>query len=263
MNRWLVAFILILSFQPWAFAQGPLPPIDIIFDIDWTTFYTIDPKDPAQQTSENVSVEGKTYRATDHLGKVIEILLKDHPEVRISFFSGGERTRNEQLLKTVRLSDGRTLFDIAYKVLSKEHLTVVSQNENLGFSERYKKVVEKHIPDWNPARTILIDDQKNFAVKPLKAVSSLGHFNFQKRFNARAATELYYPSDVHSWDMERNKALLWLAMLESSIQESRQSGTDFATATENTWKMHAEDTVFLRKGRSHLEMRSCEKVFAF
>lgn len=245
MRRWLVLFLFILSFQPFAFAQSSAP-IDLVFDIDWTTFYSVE---ESQKDDKTLLVEEKLYRPTDHLGEVIQTLLQKHPEIRISFFSGGERTRNEALLSQVRLPDGRSLKDIAHKILSKEHLTVLSQDETLHFSVRNKKVLDAHLPDWNPQRTLLIDDQPEFARPPLKAVSSLGLFNFQKQFNPELVSQKYFPPSEGDWHIERKKALLWLRMIEASLLEADRSGHNFSDVTETTWKSY--------------KSRTCQQIFAF
>ncbi|WP_374075028.1 hypothetical protein [Bdellovibrio bacteriovorus] len=265
MHAWLVALILLISFQSTAFAQSPAP-IDIVFDIDWTTFYSIDSKEPNQQNHQTLAVEGKLYRATDHLTDVIETLLIKYPEVRISFFSGGEKSRNESLLGSVYLSDGRSLKEIAHKVLSKADLTVVSQNETLSFSERYKKNIDKGIPDWSSQRTILIDDQVNFAKPPLVAVNSLGQFNYQNQFDSSRTNEKHYPATEAQWAMERNKALLWLAMIDFSIREAQQSGKAFSQVASEVWVKHWQSPLQMARGQQLIQRsaaRFCSKVFAF
>lgn len=98
----------------------------LILDIDWTTFYSVESDAEARKRDPQVrTVEGQSYRYTDALPEVIEALLLKHPDLKISFFSGGERSRNEALLSQVHLSDGRSLRDIAYRIFSKEHLLTI------------------------------------------------------------------------------------------------------------------------------------------
>jgi|GEM_PF-2406446 len=260
MKSWLLAILIIFSFQPAAFATGN--SIDIVFDIDWTTFYSINADDPFQKDKNNITVEGKVYRATDHLAAIVETLLT-HPEVRINFFSGGEKSRNEALLKSVRLSDGRTLLDVTHRLYSRGDLLQVSQDETLKFSARYKKVLA---PDWNPERTILIDDQPEFAKQPLKAVSSLGRLTFQNDFNSSRVGETYFPANREEWRMERDKALLWLGMIDSALTDSKKNGRAFATVLQETWYKHSTDALFIGRARRLLAqppVLSCQKVFGF
>ncbi|WP_373998140.1 hypothetical protein [Bdellovibrio bacteriovorus] len=261
MKARLVALLLILSFQP-AWAGTPL---DIVFDIDWTTFYTVHSEDPNERSSKSIQIEGKTYRPTDHLTEVIEHLLKTHPDIRISFFSGGTQSRNMTLLESVKLSDGRSLVDISHRILSYEDLTVVSQNKTLKFSEQHKKVLNQGIPDWNPKNTLLIDDQPEFAVKPLKSVSSLGHFNFQQKFDVSRAGEKFFPASEIEWKMERNKALVWLALLENAIAESARTGKDFSTVAQELWTRDSKNPFILKQGQDllpSLKGQACRKIFA-
>ncbi|KHD89569.1 MAG: hypothetical protein OM95_03030 [Bdellovibrio sp. ArHS] len=260
MKNWLVALILILSFRP-AEAQQP---IDIVFDIDWTTFYTVHPENKNELSAKNLEVEGKFYRPTDYLPEVIEFLLKNHSEVRISFFSGGTKARNIALLNKVTLSDGRSLLDISHRILSFEDLTRVSHNETLKFSEQYKKVLSEGLPDWNPQRTLLIDDQPEFAQKPLKSVSSLGHYNFQESFDAGRSTEKFFPASYEQWQQERRKALVWLAIIENALAESSRSGKDFAGTAQEMWLHATENALLPKQGERLINLLSapaCQKVF--
>lgn len=227
-------FILIgLLIGGFASAQSPAP-IDIVFDIDWTTFYTVHPEERNQSDEKTIVVEGKAYRPTDHLGEVLE-KLSSNPQVRISFFSGGERSRNVTLLKTFKLPSGKSAYDIAYKVLSKENLTTVSEDATLGFSERYKKSMAGILPGATAERTILVDDQVNFSVKPWKAVASLGVFNFQKEFDATRSTEAYFPKDKSEWLAERDKALVWQALLEEALTKTSNEEKSFSQIAEELW----------------------------
>nr|BFD64072.1 hypothetical protein BdHM001_27530 [Bdellovibrio sp. HM001] len=261
MKLWLAAFLLFVCFQPRI--SLATPAVDIVFDIDWTTFYSIEnanENDPQQRT-----VEGKTYRYTDFLPEVIETLLLRHPEVRISFFSGGDRSRNEALLEQVHLSDGRSLRDIAYRVFSKEHLKVVSQDETIRFSKRNKKDLALVMPESHPARTILIDDQVEFAVKPYKAVSSLGFFNFSPEFIAPLAGESYAPKTRAEWLQERKKALVWLHLLDEALKESRTKGTHFADEVSRLWDLKSASPLARLYGARLINSPravSCQKVFA-
>ena len=96
------------------------------------------------------------YRASDHAAWLIESLIVQ-PDVRVSFFSGGERERNRHLLRSIRLSDGRTALDIATHTFHREDLTPVSSNSALPFHEVFKKRLRGLIRDFDPTRTILVD----------------------------------------------------------------------------------------------------------
>lgn len=260
MRNWLTMILFILILPVASFAAKP---IDIILDIDWTAFYTVL---DGERDVHSVDVEGKVYRPTDHLTETIEWLLKNHPEVRISFFSGGERSRNETLLSMIHLSDGRSLKDISFQIFSKEHLFIASHDEKLKFAERYKKSITGLIPDWNPERSILIDDQVAFAKPPLKAVFSLGNLNFQRAFNPQKSGESYFPANENQWSLERNKALIWAARLESAFIESSSGKFNFAQAVQSAWETLPLSEISERQGARLIRpysAKSCGKIFAF
>lgn len=246
MKLWLAILIFILSYQPRAHATAP---IDIVFDIDWTTFYSIENSEVPSAKNQTRVVEGQSYRYTDYLPEVIETLLTRHPEVRISFFSGGSRSRNEALLSQVHLADGRSLLQVAHRVFSKEHLQELSQNETLPFATRYKKNLSLVMPEAIPSRTILIDDQVEFAVKPNKAVSSLGIFNFTEHFDSTRAGTKYQPNTQEEWQLERNKALLWLSLLSEALSRSQRTGSDFSNEVVNLWRSHSSSTLTVQTGK--------------
>jgi hypothetical protein len=125
---------------------------------------------------------------------------------------------------------------------------MVSQDETVHFANRYKKVVEGLIPNWNPARTLLIDDQVEFSRPPLKAVSSLGVFNFLRKFDHTLTAQQYFPPSEQAWKQERNKALRWLNMIEYSLEQSAKTGREFSELAQETWNHHAP---------------SCQKIFSF
>ncbi|HEX7672907.1 MAG TPA: hypothetical protein VF412_01980 [Bdellovibrio sp.] len=250
MKLFLAGLLLTLSFLGRAIAsQSPSQPIDIIFDIDWTTFYTINPTDPNQADSNIIWVEGKAYRPTEHLGEVLESLLQ-HPEVRVSFFSGGERSRNEALLKAFRLPSGRSAFDVSYRVFSKEDLSVVSTDATMPFSKRYKKSLEGLLPNATPERAVLIDDQPEFAKAPWVGVSSLGRFNFQKNFDASKIPMSFFPENREQWMAEKDKALMWKTLLEEAISSSEKSETSFAQIVSSVWSAKSQNAL-------------CKNLFSF
>lgn len=259
--RIFLTSIFIFCFYFSARAQSPAP-IDLILDIDWTTFYSIDGNDPSQKDANSLEVEGKLYRATDQLVPTIEYLLKNYPHLRISFFSGGEASRNHTLLNKVHLSDGRTLWNIAYKVFSKEHLTDLTQNPADSFSVRYKKEFSHWEPSWNPDRTLLIDDQTRFAVAPLKAVHSGGVFNYQNQFQLERSNSSYFAASYSEWALERGKAIIWLARLVESLNET--TDLTFAEKAQRSWSQPSELVEYLNKGQRLLllpETPNCRSIF--
>lgn len=252
MSKWLMFFLIYISL-PLRVVASSQPPVDIVFDIDWTTFYSVE---ESQKDEKTLLVQERLYRATDHLTEVIEALLKNHPEVRISFFSGGENSRNETLLKNTRLPNGKSLWEVSYKVFSKEHLTEVSADEGLSFPQRFKKNISTLIPDAHPTRTVLIDDQVAFAQSPLKAVDSLGHFNFTRQFLPTKATEKYFPPSRHEWQQERQKALIWYSLIVDALEESQKGTKNFSDLLALKWQNSALSVETLKKAES----RTCSRI---
>ncbi|MDB5037525.1 MAG: hypothetical protein JWQ35_1053, partial [Bacteriovoracaceae bacterium] len=109
-------------------------PDDVFLDIDWTSVYSV--RGPHQE--DFIHYDKTLYRPTDGLAEFVSALL-DIPGVRLSFISGGDRHRNEEVLRTVKLADGSNIFERVYKILSTDEFKRVSDNQNLKFSQRFKK----------------------------------------------------------------------------------------------------------------------------
>lgn len=179
-----------------------------------------------------VQVEGKYYRATDHIEEVLRRLLK-YPDVKISFFSGGEKSRNLLLLRSLKIDQNRTAEDIADHIFNRDDLTVISEDKNLRFEERNKKEVEKLIPDFDPKNAILIDDKPRFVNEGVSAVSSFGTTTFTKNFDQSRVDVLHFPKSRNFWQQERDKALLWMNMIDQAM--SRPAGQSFSQWLQKIW----------------------------
>ncbi len=138
--------------------------LHVVFDIDWTIVsnYESEVSKLTSAAEERILyVEGKPYIVRDHTTELIESLLAKN--INISFFSGGTKSRNDELLSKIILSDGRSLKDIAYKVKSFEDLTKVpGVLDTAKFQERFKKDLLKITDDLS--KVIIIDDAFNFFV---------------------------------------------------------------------------------------------------
>ena len=102
--------------------------IDVVLDLDSTLVKDISWN--PDRYGDFVKVGDVNYKVFNYATLMIQKLL-ENPRVRISFFSGGPRERNYELLKKLKLEDGRTLYDISYKVLSKEELIYNREKSNL------------------------------------------------------------------------------------------------------------------------------------
>lgn len=185
-------------------------PIDYVFDLDWTLFYVL-PKDSPVRDQHTYFFGDEGYRVADY---AVEVLtdIANWPDARISFFSGGLPERNEALLKALQIPGHGTAWDLAYKVLNKDDLTRVSNDESLKFSKRFKKDLQKISPNLN--RVALADDTPTF-VLPGQDANQLWvpTYSFYSRFeNVPAEKAQYDPADEAAWLSERRKMLqIWEA----------------------------------------------------
>lgn len=215
-------YLIFLTFSFKLFAQ-----IDIVFDIDWTIVSHIDDANSVKDQSRIYKSLDQYYRLTDGTQEIIEDLLKNK-NIRISFYSGGSEIRNLDLLRQIKLSNGQSLLDISYKVLSKKHLLIESSDLNLRFSERYKK--DLTLINKDLGNIILVDDIKHFTPASQKDnVLWLGEtFKFQEDFKAVnmdrfAETEL-------AWIKDRYKLFSAYDKINNSIKMMRTQNISFKKA---------------------------------
>lgn len=204
-------------------------PIHLVFDIDWTLVYPL-PEKPAQPDAHTIEVLGKWYRFTDDSAAVIAEAAAN-PALRVSFFSGGERERNLQLLQKLKLPDGRSALDVATKVLSTEDLTPGSKEPGAKFAQRWKKDLTKVEPDLN--RVVLIDDIADFALPGQERnMYWLGEtYNFAGSFSeaqARALLKAEYEAPTETaWKWERAKLKRAFAFIRRAAKDSPGNATGF------------------------------------
>lgn len=174
--------------------------VDVVFDIDWTLVSQVDGLDSAN--SRTYKSLGDYYRLTDGAQEIIEDLIEDK-KVRVSFYSGGSEARNLDLLSQIKLSNGESLLDVSYKVLSKKHLIEVSSDPDLRFSERLKK--DLTLVNENLNNVVLIDDIKHFTpLNQRKNVIWTGKtFTFQGIFTKVDGD--HFASSEFSWLRDRYK----------------------------------------------------------
>lgn len=173
-------------------------PLDIVFDIDQTIVTKLhdtpfgdllkDPKDPnanvieinfeevqldknnkvilnSSGTTSTIKVKEK-YRVFEEMTSLMEELkkLQDEGKIRLTFFSGGPLERNGVLLKSIKLSDGSSLYDLArgkdkVRIYGRTDMTYTGVEKGR-IRDRFKKdltKVNKNLDD-----VIIIDDIKEF-----------------------------------------------------------------------------------------------------
>lgn len=198
--------------------------IDIVFDIDWTLVYPVD--ETMKNDPRVYLAQGEYYRVSDGAEEVIASLSQD-PRFRVSFFSGGDRLRNEELLKKIALPlDSKTAFDVAYKVLSKKDLAVVSTDKKLRFSERFKKDLTLVNKDLN--QVVLVDDLKNFT--PSGQEDNLlwigKTYTYQEKFKKLPPSK-YVPISELSWLSERYKMYWVYSAIDEAAALSEKADSSF------------------------------------
>lgn len=214
------------------------PRIDFVLDLDWTLLYQI--RDPRQvtDTTRLLRAGGDTYRLADNAAQFIEYLASI-PGARVSFFSGGERERNIEILRQIRLSDGRTAAD--FNVFGKEDLSAVEPSKRSsgtpGFAERFKKDLRKVLPDIDLERAVLVDDTIRFpaAGQQRNLLSLDPTFDFIENYGAFSGRRgeppwsglKYLPSTRRNWALERRKLERAAGLIEEARIRSAETGRSF------------------------------------
>lgn len=128
---------------------------DLVYDIDYTLTHEVPEGTPG---AIKLKYDKLSYRVNDWVLEGIENII-DRDGVSINFFSGGPESRNIELLKKIKLSDGRFLHDIAKKIFSRRHLEPTGKTEGK-FGQRFKKNLRRL--GFNLKRTLMIDDYERF-----------------------------------------------------------------------------------------------------
>lgn len=211
----LLRFFLLLCALPLPALAAP--DFHVVFDLDWTLVYPLEaapnPPDPLA-----VQAAGKWYRYSDGAAESIQRLLERG--VKVSFFSGGDTTRNLELLRQLRLPNGTTAAQAAHKILNAEDLTRVSEDNTLKFPQRFKKDLRKITPDLD--RVVLIDDIKEFSLpgqeRNMRWTGPT--YNFSANYDESAARinrEWEAPS-LEAWKQERSKITRAVAEIEAKLE---------------------------------------------
>lgn len=234
MRFYLLTFILVLFSACAELSRQPSSVTKVkhvVFDIDWTISAEVKPE---QKGRRIIEVEGKKYFIHDGVEEFIENLLR-HDGVKISFFSGGSVTRNQSLLASIKLQDGRSLKDIAYKILNREDLTpVLNVPSTEKFYKRYKKDLTKISPDLE--QLIMIDDTQHFVLNSRQEehVVYLGKtFEHFETFKETAGLSgEYVPRTESEWSFARKKMFILNGAFHEALKDSAESGISFSEAVK-------------------------------
>ena len=205
--------------------------INVVFDIDWTIVSNFDPELTNVPPQKMYHAEGKTYVLRDGVTSLIEYLLSKN--IQVSFFSGGTKIRNQELLGQILLHDGRSLLDIAYKIKSDEDLTKIPNAlETAKFSEKFKKDLTKISKDLD--NIILLDDTPNFYLNEEQKMNLIWfgptYEYFEEYKDSLSYKGKYKPQSFEQWSVDRNKMLLIKNHIERALFEMKEKKISFLRA---------------------------------
>ncbi len=227
----------------------------IVFDIDWTIVSEIKNPTPADLKNKRIiEVEGLHYFISDGLEDFIENIL-NKKEMRISFYSGGKESRNIKLLSKIKLKNGKSLFDISYKVLGSNDLVpVLDAPPGARFAERFRKDLTKVSKDLD--QLIMLDDTANFVVdssdNQREHVFFIGKafLHFEKYSDVEGQVGEYIPKSYDQWLLNRNRLRILNVMFSEAYEESIASGIPFSEAMkkreellnlkDHEWNIHTK-----------------------
>lgn len=278
------AFATVLASLALAWAGTPAraeKPIDFVIDLDWTLFYEIfDERQLSGRPARVLEHEGHRYVMTDDAPRFVQKLLSV-PGARVSFFSGGDEARNRFLLEQLRLPDGRTAAEAAFRVLSRDDLTPIEGvPDGASFSKRFKKDLSKLASDAELARTILIDDQPGFALKGQeKNLLSLeptfdfaGNYNAVKQEMGRGLSLRFPAPSRETWALEREKLARAAGLIDAALEKSAREGVSPRDALHSLqydpqglkiYPFGHEQRTFYARGRELLKSAgACESGFS-
>lgn len=191
---------------------------DVVFDLDWTLIKQL--KRGEDLNGPNIlRYKNESYRLNDG---VIELLtyLSSRDDVRVSFFSGGDKQRNLKVLEQIVVGN-KSAKDLAYKILSKNDLEVISTDESLKFTDKYKKnllMVNKNLKN-----VLIIDDDIRFSSNEAQKKNFLWlesvKYHFESSREIFSGKGEFDPRSKHEWFFDRNKIYMVHLILESSLDE--------------------------------------------
>lgn len=249
------------------------PDKHIVFDIDWTIVAEIKKPTPSQLKNKRIiEVFGVHYYVNDGLEEFIEDLTL-RKDVKISFFSGGNKLRNTELLSKIKLKDGRSLKDVAFKVLNNEDLVIVDNaSQGARFSERFKKDLTKVSLDLD--QLIMLDDTANFVLENSdnqnEHVFHIGStFEYFENFSdTNGLRGEYVPQSYEQWMLDKKKLNILNIAFNEAYAEANETGISFSEAMKkreslldlknHEWNTYS--TSYYKKSQKNLALRSTVNV---
>lgn len=213
-------FLLLFVFGCSSYDRGPSSEksFHVVFDLDWTLVSTL----PEPSEGPDVFfIQGKYYRLHPYAREVIGALADD-PRFEVSFFSGGQLSRNIELLSAIKLSDERSLNDIAFRVLGFDDLTDLSHlvDEDARFSEKLKKDLQKISLDLK--NTVMLEDDFLFALNEAQQRNFLWlgeTFDFYDKWSEVPEGQgPYLPKSQEEWFVSQQKLKVFYHLLMESAE---------------------------------------------
>ena len=207
----------------------------VVFDLDWTLINPLQVYSTAP-ADRIIEIDGIRYQISDDVEEVLG-RLSQNPNVRISFFSGGDQSRNLRALKEIKLKDGsgRSLYDLAFRILSKHDLT--EKGKTLS-SESWSKLVGKDTSkiSSHSRNLVLIDDMQTSALNEGNTLWLGRTYDVFETYDdvvrARQAgvRSRYLPASKEEWRAAKKRMLSIEAILNEALEEERlsRSKTSFA-----------------------------------
>lgn len=206
----------------------------VVFDIDWTIVAEIKPETQKTMKSKRVvEVAGHSYFVNEGLESFIQDIL-DKKDVKISFYSGGQRARNLELLSKIKLRDGRSLKDVSYKILSFEDLATTDAAADAPFFERFKKDLSKVTPDLD--QLIMFDDTYDFVLNTKADQTNHVFFigsafeHFESFKDTKELSGKYIPKTESEWMLNNKKLYILNAAFNDAYLESNSGNVPFSEA---------------------------------
>ncbi len=190
--------------------------VTVVWDLDWTTIYQIS-EDEAKREPENVVRYGEyIYRFSDYAAECMQLLHSKN--VNIVFYSGGPKDRNEFIVGE--------LYKRAFKTEVKKPLILSGKADladfapNLeGFSQRYKKDLLKAVSAEELKETVLVDDDKGFALPGQEShLLNVPAFRDVLEYPPSLPSQKYDPPDKIIYNLERHKMLIATEAILQSIK---------------------------------------------
>lgn len=264
-RRGFVKIISIITIFILISCQGTRAPasannlIDIVFDLDWTLIKQLK-RGESLKGPNIITYNDELYRVNDGAIELLSYLSK-RDDVRLSFFSGGGKLRNESVLKKMMIGK-RSAYDLAYKILSKDDLEIISTDSSLSFTQRYRKNLLK--VNSNLEQTLIIDDDIRFAVDDSQVKNFLFlesvKYHIDDPSQIIHATGPFDPQTKSEWFFDKNKLHMVKDILTKSLDQDNFLDSVSVNTEEWDFKRNKFKSGQFKRFAHRLEAEDCHSV---